>query len=279
MCVGVDDRKGHAVDRDRPLLDHEAQEVRRRPDAHDARVVALLDRLDAPGRVHVTLDEVPTEAVAHSQRELEVHSVPLLQAAERAAYQRLLHHVGLEAVAVDLDGGETDAVDGDRVAALQLRCKRRADGQARAGLRHLTLLFDEPGEHHHSLSRAVTRTSSSIRSTVVWTARAASAIVSTPSPSTAGRAWRPPAMTGAMKTRSSSTASASRNAPARCGPPSTSNCCTSRAPSSSSPACTRADSFSPLAVMTSIPADSSACTCVREAAREQIRITGVSAAD
>src|SRR3954468_2764129 len=128
---------------------------------------ALLDRFDRAGPVDMTLDEVAAEAVADAQRQLEVHSVARLQPAERSDVERLLHHVGLEAVAVDRDRGQADAVHRNRIALRELTGEWGPDGDARACFLDLAGLGDQPGEHHHSLSRAVTSTSSSIRSTVV----------------------------------------------------------------------------------------------------------------
>ncbi len=133
---------------------------------------------------------------------------------ERAAAQRLGHHVGAEGLAVDLDGGQADAVDGHRVARRELARERGVDAQAHAvavalerahGARSATSPVNtqaplgtrrvRPAEDrraHHSRSRAVISTSSSIRSTVVALARTASAIVSTPWPSIARARLRAP---------------------------------------------------------------------------------------
>jgi hypothetical protein len=96
-------------------------------------VLALLDSLDAAGRVDVALHEVSVEAVADAQRQLEVHLLTRGEGAEVGAVERLLHHVCLEAVAVDLDRRQADAVDGDRVAAFQLTREWRLNDETCAG--------------------------------------------------------------------------------------------------------------------------------------------------
>src|SRR4051812_47696527 len=109
-------------------------------------------------------------------------------------------------------------------------------------------------------------------------ARTASAIRSTPPPSSGSRAARPPTTSGARNRRISSISPASRNAPARCGPPSSRIDVTSRAPSWSSAERTRAGSFSPAATTISAPAASSASVCWRGAARETTTVSGISGA-
>ena len=69
------DGERHAVDGDRPLLDAVAQDVVGRLD-EDAQSFALgLDRLDATDRVDVTLDVVPAELLACTQRRLDVDAL------------------------------------------------------------------------------------------------------------------------------------------------------------------------------------------------------------
>ena len=124
--------------------------------------------------------------------------------------------------------------------------------------------------------RAEISRSSAIRSTSSASARVASAIRSTPSPSSGSRALEPPTTTGARNSRISSTSPASRNAPASLGPPSSRIDVTSAAPSWSSAERTRAGSFSPVATITSAPATSSASVCSRDAARPTTTVSGSS---
>src|SRR5918992_3516305 len=273
------DGERHAVDGDRSLLHHVAQQLGRGGDPHDPGVALVAHLRDRAGPVYVALHHVPAHSVAGAQGQLEVHLRTGAERPERGAAQRLRHHVGGEAVHVRLDGGEANAVHGDRVTVREVGAERRLDLEAPVADRaDGALVCHEPGEHRYqSFSRATISTSSSSRSTSTCSARGAAAMRSMPIPSTAGFASRPPIRSGATKMRASSISSASRNAPARCGPPSSRSDWTSRAPSSPSACFTRAASFCPVATITSTPADSSACTDVRAAAREQTTVTGTSA--
>src|ERR671918_7495 len=263
---------------DRALLDHVAQQAGRRRDPHDAGVALVPQRPHLSGPVDVPLHHVTAHAVSGAQRQLQVHLGARAERPERGAAQCLRHHVGCEAVRVRLHGRQADPVHGDRVSLGEVRAERGlhleppvVDGADGA------LVCHEPGEHRYqSFSRARISTSSSSRSTSTCRARGAAAICPMPIPSTGVFASRPPVRSGATKIRASSISSASRNAPARCGPPSSSSDWTSRAPSSPSACLTRAASFWPVETITSTPADSSDCTDVREAAREQTTVTGTS---
>src|SRR3954470_493996 len=286
VVAEVGDRERDAVDRDRALLDDVAQQRRIGVDDHDPREALLAHLAHDPEAVDVALDNVAAEPVGGTQRQLEVDGAVGLERAERRAAERLGHHVGAEQLAAAHPaGGEADAVDGDRVALAQLTGERRLDAEAHAVARlvdamHGAEVLDETGEHsrHHSLSRALTSRSSPIGSQSSVSARTASAMRSTPPPSTASRDLRPPMIRGARNRRASSISPASKNAPARCGPPSSRIEVTSRWPSWSSAERTRACSFSPAATSTSAPAVSSDSVSWRGAARETTTVSGISGA-
>ena len=89
-CVSreLGDRQRHAVHGDRALLDAVAQDLVGRLD-EDAEALALgFDRLDAPHRVDVSLDVVPPELLARSNRRLDVHARRRARGAERRARDR-----------------------------------------------------------------------------------------------------------------------------------------------------------------------------------------------
>src|SRR5690606_39455970 len=66
--------------------------------------------------VDVALDDVPVQPSAGRQGPLQVDPLARPQLAQRAAAQGLRHHVDGEPVRPRIDHGDTDAVDGDRVA-------------------------------------------------------------------------------------------------------------------------------------------------------------------
>src|SRR3954449_10146413 len=72
LVVDAGDREAHPVDGDRALLDRVAQHLRRRLDRDHAGEPLLADRRDDAEPVDVPLDDVPAQAVARPQRELEV---------------------------------------------------------------------------------------------------------------------------------------------------------------------------------------------------------------
>src|SRR4029079_15297656 len=66
LVIEGGDREGHAVDRDRALLDARAEDVG--GSAHpDAVVVSFCDRADAAEGLDMSHHEVATELVAHAQ--------------------------------------------------------------------------------------------------------------------------------------------------------------------------------------------------------------------
>src|SRR3954447_9696163 len=279
--VDPGDGQADAVDGDRALLNHVAQQLGRRLDGHHAGEAVLRDARDDADAVDVTLHDVAAQARVRAQGEIQVDLRAGLDVGQGRAPQRLVHHVEAEALPADAGGRQAHAVDGDAVALADLRAQPRLDGQHGAGARHVDghhgpEVLDEAGEHHHSRRRALTRTSSATRLQSRVRARRAWEMRSTPSPSSGSRALLPPSSSGARNRRTSSISPASRNAPARCGPPSSRRPATPRSPSWSSAERTRAGSFWPVATSTSAPAVSSASVAERGAARETTTVSGTS---
>src|SRR2546423_2177656 len=111
-------READAVDGDRPLLHHVAEDrLVGGGDGDTGRPVGqrlLLENLaDA---VDVALDDVAAEAVGQPDGPFEVDPVAGAQGSEGGAAQRLLHGVGRPPAVAELHGGEAAAVDGDRGA-------------------------------------------------------------------------------------------------------------------------------------------------------------------
>ena len=105
--VEVGDGEARAVDGDRALLDHVAEELGRRvePDARPVDVVGL-DAAHRPDRVDVALDVVAAERLAGTQRGLDVDARPGRKTPERGARERLGHDVERDPAVRDRDGGE-----------------------------------------------------------------------------------------------------------------------------------------------------------------------------
>ena len=100
----------------------------------DSALTVRLTPLSATDAVDVTLDDVSAEPVLRAQRQLEVHAGAVGEAPERGALERLVHRLCAEATIADIDGGETYAVDGDRVALGQTQSERALDPQRRTGV-------------------------------------------------------------------------------------------------------------------------------------------------
>src|SRR3954454_3572067 len=86
-------RQGDAVDGDRALLHHVAQQRRVGVEGHHPRESLLAELADETHPVHVALHDMPAEPVGGPQRQLQVHLGARLELAQRRAAQRLLHHV------------------------------------------------------------------------------------------------------------------------------------------------------------------------------------------
>src|SRR5690606_41831314 len=83
---------------------------------------------------HAPADQMTAQPTGGRQGLFQVHPTAALQVGEAGARQGLATDVGPEAVTGQLDGGQTDAVDGDAVAELhvteiQLRSEERRVGK------------------------------------------------------------------------------------------------------------------------------------------------------
>src|SRR3954454_9157911 len=73
VVADVGDRERDAVDGDRALLHHIAQQPRIGVEGHDPGEPLLVDVADDPDPVHVALHDMPAEPVGGAQRQLQVH--------------------------------------------------------------------------------------------------------------------------------------------------------------------------------------------------------------
>src|SRR5689334_19122132 len=185
----------------------------------------------------MALHDMPAESVGRAKRQFEVDLGALLSVGQRTSRERLVHDVGAERPGPSGQRRQADPTDSDRLPGIDLVGEVARNGDARSVAPAVDPLdsaqaLDDARKHltyrpssnqgsqqrviaHHSLSRADTSKSSPNLSHSTERACAASAIVSTPSPSSAERAVRPPSTSGATNSRSSSISPASRNAPAR----------------------------------------------------------------
>src|SRR3954454_8076154 len=98
------------------------------------------------------LDDVTAETVRGFHRQLEIDAAALVDGAERGHLQRLVHRLGLEALAINAGSRQTAAVDGNRVTEAQFSGKRSCNPQlgtvvpALDGI-DLAHVFDQSREH------------------------------------------------------------------------------------------------------------------------------------
>src|SRR5690606_28166086 len=111
----VDDGQADAVHRARALLHDVAEQLVGH--AHPQVGRGGDDLADA---VHVPLDDVATQAVAHPDGALEVDRVAGLAIADGRALVGLVGHVGVPPAVPGGDDGQAAAVDGDRVAGARV---------------------------------------------------------------------------------------------------------------------------------------------------------------
>ena len=171
LVVERRDREADAGDGDRAVLDQVALEAVGNADPDPAReaVLARTERT-SPTRVDVALDDVAAERLAGPQRRLEVdRGRRLASVAERRQAEGLVHHVGLERV-----GRRPRSRSGRRPRRRPSRpragrrrsaaaIRRRAPPSSRSTALDRPELLDDPGEHHHSRSRALASMSSPLR--------------------------------------------------------------------------------------------------------------------
>ena len=140
----------------------------------------------------MSLDEVAAERLAGAQRRLEVDRRAGLEVAERGQAQGLVHHVGVERrrAAARRRSGRRPRPRPSRPPAARRRSPPRPQIRAPSSPRSIALdrseLADDPGEHHHSRSRALASMSSPLGVHSTASGRAASAIRPGPAPAASG---------------------------------------------------------------------------------------------
>src|SRR4051794_6865269 len=153
VLADVRDGQRHAIDRDRALLHHVAQQPGLGVDDDDPGEPLLPGLADDPEAVDVALHDVTAKAVGSAQRELEVDRRARLDLPKRRTAQRLVHDVGAEQLSpAQPDRGQAHAVDRDRVALAQLARQRRVDADPHTAGRlvdaaHRAEVLNESGEH------------------------------------------------------------------------------------------------------------------------------------
>ncbi|OMI41550.1 phosphoenolpyruvate synthase/pyruvate phosphate dikinase [Streptomyces sparsogenes DSM 40356] len=149
----VDHGQADAVDRDGALLDDVAAEVGGERDRDDLPVLGGLALDDGAGAVDVALHQMTAQAPAERHGALQVDAGADGEGAEAGAVQGLGHDVGGEPAVLEVDDGEADAVDGDRVAVLGAFGDDGAADQEAGRVAEvldgddLTQFFDDSGEH------------------------------------------------------------------------------------------------------------------------------------
>ena len=136
------DREARAVDRDRALLDHVAEELGRRVDPDARPSPSRLDARTAPTAVDVALDVVAAERLAGPQRRLEVDARPGREARRarcaRASRARRRRRCGRPSIAtavrqtpLDRRPSRRSAIAARRLGRLDLEPERRRRRPAR----------------------------------------------------------------------------------------------------------------------------------------------------
>src|SRR6185369_13575442 len=143
------DRQADAFDRDGALLDAVADDLGRGFDLDPL----VVDAANSPDSVDVALDDVAAERLPRAQGGLDVDSTAWLEPSQSGTAQRLRHCVEGNRSVRDLDRGQADARERDRIPDSGAgRRLWRADDEANrlaASLDGLdaTDLADDPGEH------------------------------------------------------------------------------------------------------------------------------------
>ena len=274
----------------RPLLHDVAQEGERRGHADHAGRSRLRPRA-RPSPIPSTCPwtTCPPSPIGRPERQLEVHLVAHGERAQRASLERLRHQIGGKpTLCPGSTRREADAVDRDRLARGELS-PRAASAHAGARPRsgglhrlHSALVGHQPGEHQRLTTRSASPRSARRRRSAPCPSRARAR-------RTGDRLRAEPLHHGAGLAPSGQDGCDENPAPRRSRRPRERlpiGAARPRAAATEPRArrarrargATRADSFSPVATITSAPALWSASTAVRDAAREVTTVTGTSAA-
>ena len=113
-----------------PFLGHETRKPGREDERHGEGVPHASKRRKPADAVDVPGDEVTAKTVASSERPLQVDVGPYVEGAQSGPCQRLGRRIDGETVGQDLDDGQADAVDrnrlpeGQRVGACPVRSRQ-----------------------------------------------------------------------------------------------------------------------------------------------------------
>ena len=117
------DGQGHARNSDGALLSEQGCQLGGQVETQGAPRLVRGDGSEGADRIHVALHDVPVEAATGGQATLQVDGIAGGQVAEVGAAQGLAHGVGTELAGlqlIEVDGGKTDTVDGERAAVLKI---------------------------------------------------------------------------------------------------------------------------------------------------------------
>ena len=114
------DRQAGAIDGDRALERDVLGQFAWRADTELHGAGILFTRNHLTHAIDVTADQVPAEATGRRQGLLQIHPATGLEINEGGARERLTADIGPEAVARQLNGGQTDAIDRNTVAELDV---------------------------------------------------------------------------------------------------------------------------------------------------------------
>src|SRR5918992_5829288 len=106
-----DDGQRYAIERNRALVDEVAQNIFARGEPDAPQVVLFFDSRGAGDTIHMTLQEVASKPVSHSEGKLEIDSVAALEIAESRAGHGFRHDLRRKATPRARGYGEAGPVD------------------------------------------------------------------------------------------------------------------------------------------------------------------------
>src|SRR5579875_1451622 len=120
VCGHVDHGQTDAGDCDESLLDDVAHDAGRRLKTNDEAVAVRSNLDDSSGRVHVPLNNVPTEPPVGRHRALQIHPPTGGEVSQGGPAQGFGLEIHCEGAVVTFDHGQTDAINSNAVADLQV---------------------------------------------------------------------------------------------------------------------------------------------------------------
>lgn len=149
IAVESSDSKADAIERDRAFVDDVAVEFG--GDANSEPPVSVGQRIECEefgGTVHVALDDMAAQAIAEGRRPFQIHERILAEYAEVGARERFRRKIAPEAVGLDIDGRQTDAVYRDaRTILYVFQDEAAPDAHAMTRGCDGADFFNDPGEH------------------------------------------------------------------------------------------------------------------------------------